>query len=67
MESLFRPVVDDAMKLIRNTLVGMENPDEPNKLKAIMLCGGLGNSSHVRKVLQTTFSAINVLYPTDES
>jgi len=66
MELLFRPIIDDVVKLIRDTLVGIENPDEPNKLKTIILCGGLGNSSHVRKVLETTFGAISILHPRDE-
>lgn len=66
MESLFRPVVDDVVKLIRDTLVGIEDPDEPEKLRSFILCGGSRNSSHVRKVLQTTFSAINILCPKDE-
>jgi len=63
---MFQPVVNDIINLVYDTLAGIENPNDPVKLKAVILCGGLGSSSHVRSALKESFGAINILHPRDE-
>ena len=63
---MFQPVVTDIINLVYDTLAGIEDPHNPARLKAIILCGGLGSSSHVRGVLKHNFGAINILHPRAE-
>lgn len=63
---MFRPVVGEIVKLIRDTLQGIDDPDEPSKLKSIILCGGLAGSTYLRETLVNTFRAIKFSHPLDE-
>ena len=63
MKEAFDPVIDEVIKLVKHQIESVQGAAGANKVSAVLLVGGFGESRYLKKRLEDAIQPISLICP----
>ena len=67
MKLAFDPVIDEVIKLVKHQIESVQGAAGANKVSAVLLVGGFGESRYLKKRLEDAIQPISLICPPNGS